>query len=73
MKLLFTKRAWDDYLYWQQTDKKTMHRINAPIAAARRDPFSGIGKPEALRHNLKGLWSRRIDGERLEVRAVACE
>lgn len=63
MKLVFSKQAWDDYLYWQRTDKKTLRRINQLIQAIQRTPFEGIGKPEALRHNLTGFWSRRIDGE----------
>jgi len=61
--LQFSESAWDDYLYWQQTDKKLLKRINELIAAIRRDPFQGIGKPEALRHGLSGYWSRRINEE----------
>jgi toxin YoeB len=57
----FTPAAWDDYLYWQTQDKKTLRRINTLIDAATRDPFSGIGKPEPLMGNLSGYWSRRID------------
>lgn len=63
MKLVFSEQAWDDCLYWQAVDKKTLRRINQLIRAIQRAPFEGIGKPEALRHNLAGFWSRRIDGE----------
>jgi toxin YoeB len=61
--LLFTDACWDDYLYWQTQDKKTLKRINELIKSAQRTPFEGIGKPEALRENLSGYWSRRIDQE----------
>jgi len=57
----FSDDAWDDYIYWQTQDKKTLKRINLLIKDIERDPFVGIGKPEALRHNLSGSWSRRID------------
>lgn len=57
----FTDEAWDDYVYWQGQDKKTLKRNNQLIEAARRTPFEGIGKPEPLRENLSGYWSRRID------------
>ncbi len=53
--------AWDEYCEWQQTDKAILKRINELIKDARRDPFSGIGKPEPLKHDLSGLWSRRIN------------
>lgn len=59
--ILFTTDAWEDYLYWQGQDKKTLKRINDLVKSAQRTPFEGIGKPEALRENLSGLWSRRID------------
>ena len=54
-------KAWDDYLYWQSQDKKTLKRINQLIRDTERDPFNGIGKPEPLRGDLSGFWSRRID------------
>ncbi len=54
-------KAWDDYLYWQSQDKKTLKRVNQLIKDAERDPFSGIGKPEPLKGDLPGFWSRRID------------
>lgn len=57
----FTPSAWEDYIYWQEQDKKTLKRINALIDAIIREPFTGIGKPEALRGDLTGCWSRRID------------
>ena len=61
MKLLWDERAWQDYLGWQQEDKKTLKRINALIKDIQRNAFEGIGKPEALKGNLSGFWSRRID------------
>lgn len=54
-------KAWDDYLYWQSQDKKTLKRVNQLIKDAEHDPFSGIGKPEPLKGDLSGFWSRRID------------
>ena len=61
MRLLWEERAWNDYLYWQTQDRKTLKRINVLIVDIRRTPFEGIGKPEPLRGNLSGYWSRRID------------
>jgi toxin YoeB len=63
MKLFFSENAWDDYLYWQRTDKKVLKRINQLISDIQRSPFEGIGKPEPLKHALSGYWSRRIDSE----------
>jgi toxin YoeB len=63
MRLCFTPRGWEDYQYWQDTDRKTLRRLNRLIEATLRDPFGGIGKPEQLRHVLSGCWSRRIDDE----------
>jgi toxin YoeB len=60
-KLVWTNAAWSDYLYWQVQDKKTLKRINLLIKDAMRDPEEGIGKPEALKESLSGLYSRRID------------
>ena len=57
----FTDEAWTSYIYWQTQDRKTLKRINDLIKEAQRDPFTGIGKPEALKHGLAGFWSRRID------------
>ena len=62
MRLLWGENAWDDYLYWQTQDKKTLKRINALIKDIQRDAFSGIGKPELLKDEKSGWWSRRIDG-----------
>ena len=61
MRLLWEDRAWEDYLHWQEQDRKTLRRINALVKDTMRSPFEGIGKTEALKHGLSGLWSRRID------------
>lgn len=58
---MFTAAAWEDYQYWQTQDRKTLERINQLIREAQRAPFEGIGKPEPLKANLQGFWSRRID------------
>ncbi len=63
MKLIFSSYAWEDYLYWQKSDKKILKRINELIKAIQREPFEGIGKPEPLKHALSGYWSRRINDE----------
>lgn len=63
MKLIFADAAWDDYLYWQQQDKRMVERINKLIKEVQREPFEGIGKPEPLKHALAGYWSRRITDE----------
>jgi toxin YoeB len=63
VKLVFADHAWEDYLYWQQNDPKILQRINLLIAETRRQPFSGIGKPELLKHGYQGYWSRRITDE----------
>lgn len=73
MKIEWAEEAWDDYLYWQQTNKLTLKRINALIRDIQRDPFAGIGKPEPLKHHLSGFWSRRIDEEHRLVYAVVGE
>ena len=59
--LCWTDESWRDYVYWQRQDKKTLNRINKLIADVKRSPFEGIGKPEPLKENLSGFWSRRID------------
>lgn len=59
--LIFTNEAWESYLCWQTQDRKTLRRINELIQSAQRDPFTGVGKPEPLKHGLAGCWSRRID------------
>jgi toxin YoeB len=61
VKVVFASRAWEDYLYWQEADPNTLARVNELIKDCRRDPFRGLGKPEPLRENLKGWWSRRIN------------
>jgi len=63
MKLIFAEQAWEDYLYWQKTDKKLLERINTLIKDIVRSPFAGIGKPEPLKNALSGYWSRRINDE----------
>lgn len=63
MKLIFAEQAWEDYLYWQKTDRKVLERVNALIRDIQREPFSGIGKPEPLKHAFAGYWSRRINDE----------
>jgi len=70
MRLLWEDRAWEDYLYWQTQDKKTLKRINALIKDIQRGTFDGMGKPEPLKGNLQGWWSRRIDDTN---RIVYCE
>lgn len=63
MKLIFSEHAWEDYLYWQRSDKKALRRINQLITHIKRTPFESIGKPEPLKHSLSGYWSRRITDE----------
>ncbi|HOY96714.1 MAG TPA: Txe/YoeB family addiction module toxin [Catalimonadaceae bacterium] len=63
MKFLFSDESWQDYLYWQETDKKILKRINELLKDTARTPFAGIGKPEPLKHKYKGFWSRRITDE----------
>lgn len=80
MVLTFTENAWDDYTYWQKVDKKMIRKINELIKSIKRTPFEGIGKPEPLKFDLTGYWSRRIDREhRLvyqvidnDLRIIAC-
>jgi len=63
MNLVWTEIAWEDYLYWQETDEKILQRINELIKNIKRSPFKGIGKPEPLKFHLVGKWSRRINDE----------
>ena len=80
MKYIFVDESWEDYLYWQKTDKKILKIINMLIKDISRNPYDGIGKPEPLKHKYRGFWSRRIDAEhRLiyqvkedEVRIIKC-
>lgn len=67
----FVPEAWEQYLYWQTQDKRTLKRINALLKEIVRTPFTGIGKPEALKENLSGYWSRRIDDTHRLVYAVS--
>lgn len=71
MKLIFSENAWDDYQYWIKTDKKILKRVNTLIQDIQRSPFSGIGKPEPLKHGLSGYWSRRINDEHRIVYRIA--
>lgn len=70
MKIVFSERAWQDYLYWQTADAVVLRRINALVRDIQRSPFEGIGKPEPLKHALSGYWSRRIDDQHRIVYAV---
>ncbi|KPH00604.1 toxin YoeB [Pseudomonas sp. RIT-PI-q] len=70
MNIEFTTEGWDDYLWFQQNDKAGLKRINLLIKAIQREPFEGVGKPEPLKHNLSGLWSRRITAEHRLIYAV---
>lgn len=80
MKVVFSSRGWDDYLWWQREDRKLLKRVNLLIQDIARNGNAGIGKPEALKHGFQGYWSRRINDEhRLvykvvddEVRIAAC-
>ena len=80
MIYIFVDESWDDYLYWQQHDKKKVKKINELLKDIVRTPFEGLGKPEALKHKYAGFWSRRIDdGHRLiyrfnqdEIQIVKC-
>lgn len=69
-RLIWTLAAWEDYLYWQGQDRKTLKRINNLIQDCLREPFDGIGKPEPLKENLSGFWSRRIDEANRLIYAV---
>lgn len=80
MRFVFNKDSWEEYLYWQKTDRRVLKKINELLRDISRHPFEGMGKPEALKHDLAGLWSRRIDQEhRLvyqvkddEIRIIKC-
>ena len=63
MKIVFSTNAWEDYLYWQKTDKKILKKINKLIKDIQRNKYEGLGKPESLKHILSGYWSRRITNE----------
>lgn len=70
MKLVFANEAWEDYLYWQKQDRRMADRINKLIREIQREPFTGVGKPEPLKHALSGYWSRRITAEHRMVYRV---
>lgn len=70
MRVVFSEHAWNDYLYWQETDRKVVQRINVLIRDIQRSPFEGVGKPEPLKHALSGYWSRRITDEHRLVYTV---
>lgn len=72
-ELVFSKQAWEDYQHWLATDLKQVRRINQLIREIMREPFSGIGKPEPLKHAFQGWWSRRIDGEHRIVYKIASD
>jgi toxin YoeB len=71
MKIIFTDEAWESYLYWQTYDKKILQKINILIKEIKRMPFDGIGKPEPLKHEFSGFWSRRITEEHRIVYKIA--
>jgi toxin YoeB len=63
MKYVFVDESWEDYLYWQKTDKKILNKINSLLRDISREPYSGLGKPEPLKYKYQGFWSRKIDNE----------
>jgi len=71
VKLVFSEQAWEDYLHWQKTDRKTVQRINTLVKEITRTPHEGVGKPEPLKHALSGYWSRRINDEHRIIYKVA--
>lgn len=73
MNLVFADEAWEDYLYWQQKDKNILKKINALIKEIKREPFKGVGEPEALKYNWSGYWSRRITIEHRLVYKVTSD
>ncbi len=73
MRIVFSKNAWEDYLYWFNSDRKILRKINILIKEIQRTPYEGTGKPEPLKFDLSGLWSRRIDPERRLVYTVRDE
>jgi toxin YoeB len=73
VRLIFSEHAWEDYLYWQRTDRNILQRINTLIREIQRAPFEGIGRPEPLKHGLSGFWSRRINDEHRIVYKVEAD
>ena len=80
LNIMWTAEAWEDYVYWQGQDRKTLKRINQLLKDTQRSPFAGIGKPEPLKENLTGFWSRRIDEtnrlvyevDDVQINVIAC-
>lgn len=73
MRILFSERAWEDYLYWQTTDRRMVRKINSLLKDISTHPARGQGKPEVLKHDLAGFWSRRIDQQHRLVYSVRGE
>jgi toxin YoeB len=73
MNIAFSPRGWDEYLYWQNTDKKIASKINALLKDVLRNPFEGLGKPEPLKHPLSGYWSRRVTDEHRLVYKITAD
>lgn len=71
MRIVFTEHSWNDYLYWQKNDRRMLRRVNELIRDTMRSPFDGVGKPEPLKHQLQGCWSRRINEEHRLVYEVS--
>ena len=71
MNLIFSDKAWEEYMYWQNIDKQILKKINQLIKDIKREPFEGIGKPEPLKYELSGFWSRRISDEHRLVYEVS--
>ena len=71
MRIIFSKNSWEDYTSWQSEDKKMLKKINDLIKDIQRNPYEGLGKPEPLKYDLAGLWSRRIDREHRIVYQIA--
>lgn len=71
MNLIFSDKAWEEYMYWQNTDKQILKKINQLIKDIKREPFEGVGKPEPLKYELSGFWSRRISDEHRLVYEVS--
>ena len=73
MRIVFTEHSWSDYLYWQKNDRRMLRRVNELIRDTMRSPFDGVGKPEPLKHQLQGCWSRRINEEHRLIYEVSGE
>lgn len=71
MKLIFSDEAWEDYLFWQKQDRRMVERINKLVKETMREPFSGVGKPEPLKHAFSGYWSRRLTDEHRMIYKMA--